>query len=135
MKYFPDTCVFVRASYRQEKYYEKAHKLIIKNKDNWSTSTIVHEELCEINNRRREIYKNILSLLRTFPWNGKIITKNTLWKQYFKSVIKKTWKRTENDEIHIQRLFDYCIDKTGLVNKSNFNEKDIKNKEINSESF
>ena len=59
MIYFPDTCIFIESTCKHEKYYGKAHKLIIKQEDNWCTSTIVYEELCAIRNRRIQIYKNI----------------------------------------------------------------------------
>ena len=122
--YFPDTCIFVTSTLRQEKYYKKAHKLIIKNQNFWVTSSIVYNELVEIVNRRIKMYKNILELIRKYQSNEIKLSKETIWKQYFKSVLTSQ-HRTKNDEFHLQNLFNYVIEKAKLNTKKVYDKNDI----------
>lgn len=125
MTYFPDTCILIKSTCKHEQYFKKAHKLIIKNEDNWLISTIVYEEFYAIKERRIQFYKNILSLLRNLS-KGISIKKDVLWSKYFKSTIKTPPKRTKNDEIHLKILFDHLLEKAGLSKKTTFNYDELK---------
>jgi|GEM_PF-6628807 len=121
MKYFLDTCIFVRATLEYEEDYDKAKSMVIKSSDVWATSTIVYEELSDIKKRRMDIYKKIIGS----GWGNRPIEKELLWKKYFKSALESSLRRSGNDEIHLRSLFEYCLKQAKLDKVKTLNEKDF----------
>lgn len=106
MTLFLDTCIFVHSSTSFDAEYHKKAVQIVRLGD-YATSKIVYDELKRIRQRREEIYSKVLSYDHE-KYLGKTV------QDFYNSCFKSSLGSNKNDEIHLKRLFEHCMNAAGI---------------------